>query len=116
MKCRTKLPLLLLLTACGNAADALYAEHMVIRELDPLTGPSEGVTLVSIRGVGICADLQVDFDGLRSARVDVVSPDLAFAETPPHLVGGAEVKLSCPKDQAIFPERFGYAASKVVLV
>src|SRR5262245_19608519 len=109
-------PFFLFSAACGEAADALYAERLVISELDPLSGPSDGGTLVWIRGVAICDDLAVRFGGELAPRVEVVSRELAFAEAPPHVIGSVDVELSCPKDQLTFPEKFGYAASKVILV
>ena len=83
----------------------------------PAAGPASGGTRVTISGAGFTSGAHVWFGGVLAPSVQVVSPTLLVATTPPHSPGTFDVAVGNPDDQSDLLEqafRFDPAPPPVV--
>jgi hypothetical protein len=62
-----------------------------LTSVDPVFGPTEGDTFVTLVGIGFDAGTTFSFDSLPATSVHIISSVLATARTPAHAVGAVTV-------------------------
>jgi hypothetical protein len=82
----------------------------VIRGLTPERGPRAGGTIVTILGGGFstATGLAVAFDGIPAAGVQIISPTILTATTPPHAAGLVDVTITASNGSAAAAHAFRY--------
>jgi hypothetical protein len=70
--------------------------------VQPISGPTEGGTLVTILGTGFKPDSVVTFDGVSALNVIYISPTRITAITPPGQPGIKAVRVDCVSTDAFY--------------
>ncbi|MCB9549084.1 MAG: IPT/TIG domain-containing protein [Myxococcales bacterium] len=93
----------------ANLPDALrFFPAIEVFDVRPGRGSRSGGTLVELRGRGFSPTMRLAFDGSPLALIEVASPELAFARTPPGREGVVNLVARTEDDVAFLPEAFEY--------
>lgn len=104
----------------SNGTDTLeggytYAKGLKVLTVNPISGPAEGGTPITVYGQGFEKGAVVRIGALPCAGVDVVNDKTIECTTPPGSPGGADVVVKQQDDKGVLPAGFFYESGTTEL-